>query len=79
MHDGLCERRELRCVANSSSCNDSIACREEGHCSAVDERCLPASDADCARSLECIDDGRCRFRLSTDSEGGTHRACVASR
>lgn len=61
----------LKTPASGQSPNPCIGksdCLKEGRCSWVDGNCVVATDADCARSSACVDQGKCLAKGS---------ACVA--
>jgi hypothetical protein len=75
---------EERCVARDGSCvvgpaptdEDCAArnaCSARGWCWAKGRQCVPAADADCERSTECRELGRCRVRMA----GTALALCVA--
>jgi hypothetical protein len=51
-----------RCVAPVADCKSSDACVDSGLCSKEGEKCVAASDEDCASSRECRTNGKCIAR-----------------
>ncbi len=74
--EGLCEEVDGSCVATSEEqCSASRWCKRYGRCTLDNKNhtCTVGSDADCRAAIECIDDGRCKFRRDPWSE-----SCVAA-
>ncbi|MEZ4446734.1 MAG: hypothetical protein R3B72_47085 [Polyangiaceae bacterium] len=72
--EGLCDPgfdADPGCIAASTpDCKGSVACSEDGRCTALDEACQPATDDDCLGSQRCVDEGRCTLVVR-----GARRSC----
>lgn len=68
----------IKAVAQSPDefCRSAAGCREKGLCSPGPGGCVAASDADCAQSKRCKDDGACGARSGkcTATETGCRQA-----
>ena len=72
------------CVSSlTSSCQSTQACRDSGHCTASEGRCVVGSDADCRRSKVCISEARCSViagacAITSSADCRAHQACRQS-
>lgn len=62
---GLCslDAEKGVCIATSNeSCQKSRFCRDNGECTAANNRCVAGSEADCRQSFQCKENGFCLQR-----------------
>lgn len=72
---GRCVAGADGCYATSASCKASLACKVGGKCSALNDVCTAASDADCQQSQNCTSKSHCTAKNGDCVAGDVCASC----
>ena len=74
--EGACAFKSKRCrVETTEHCEQARVCTEEGRCRPWDGKCQ-ATEAGCANSIGCKEDGRCYLHYNQRYEGDMSARCI---